>query len=186
MAKKKITEAQWDEILNRQLSGESMRSIAKDYGITEGAIRKKIGTHSKQIKSVANQIVKVERTFEALPFGTQIKVRTLADKLKAISNHMAGAAEYGAATAHRLSQIANAQVEKIDAVNPEQSMTELRTIASMQDTANKAAMIASGLIKEYGSDPVRDIEEEPVRKMTKQEIIEELRRRGLPEKIYAT
>ena len=78
-------------------------------------LRKRFGAQVGKVKSVANQLVAAETAFKSLPISAQISARTLADRLMSISNHLAGAAEYGAATAHRLSGIAHNKVAEIEA-----------------------------------------------------------------------
>lgn len=63
--------------------------------------------------------------------------------------HLAGAARYGAATAHRLSGIANAKVGEIDDDAPldEESLKTLKGISVLTQMANSAAEIPIGLLK---------------------------------------
>lgn len=145
----KLTEKQWASIEKRLLDGQSARSLASEFGISEAAIRKRIGTQTKDIKAVANQLVAAETAFSALPIGAQISARTLADRLKAISNHLTGAAEFGAATAHRLSGIAHSKVNEIDdaqPLNPE-SMDSLKSIAALTKMANESSEIGINLLR---------------------------------------
>jgi ABC-type transporter Mla subunit MlaD len=146
--KSKLTEKQWADIGKRLLDGESARGLATEYGVAESAIRKRFGAQTKKIKDVANQLVAAETAFSALPISAQISARTLADRLKSISEHLAGAAEFGAATAHRLSGIANAQVAKIDDGDPlnAESVESLKGIAALTKLANESSTIAVNLL----------------------------------------
>lgn len=143
--KSKLTEQQWSEIVDRNINGESIRSLANEYGIAPNAVQRKISGQSKKIKEVANQIVKAETEFEKLPICVQTKVRTLADSLKATSRHLANASEYGAATASRLSMIANKHTESIDEEQPD--IEKLKVVAALAKTANDAAAISINLVK---------------------------------------
>lgn len=147
--KSSLTEKQWSEIERRLVAGESGRALAKEFGISEAAIRKRCGAQAKQIKDVANQLVAAETAFSALPISAQISARTLADELKEISMHLAGAARYGAATAHRLSGIAHAKVAEIDDAKPmdDESRVALSDIAALTKMANGAAEIGMELLK---------------------------------------
>lgn len=142
-----LTEKQWAEIQTRLLAGEAGRVLAREFGISEAAIRKRLSAHCAQIKTVANQIVAAETTFKALPVSTQIAVRNFADDLHAMNMHMAGAGKFNSATAHRLAGIANGQVDKIDSVNPMESQEVLQGIAAMLKLSNEAAVIPIGLMK---------------------------------------
>lgn len=147
--KSSLTEKQWEAIEKRALNGDPVRALAREFEISEAAIRKRIGARTKTIKDVANQLVVAERAFESLPLGAQISARTLADRLKAISNHLAGAAEYGSSTAHRLAALANAQMDRIDESKPfdKDSVEAIKGIAVLTETANRAAEIPLNLLK---------------------------------------
>lgn len=145
--KSSLTEKQWDEIGARLLKGEAGRVLAREYGISEAAIRKRFGTQNKQIKDVANQLVSAELAFKALPISAQISARTLADRLKSISENLAGAAEYGAMTAHRLAGIAHDQVSKVDDAEPEKSYDALQRVAALTKMANNSAEIGINLLR---------------------------------------
>lgn len=145
----KLTEKQWTEIERRvpPAGNESIRSVAKEYGVSEGVIRKRVKTHTKPINALANQLAAAEMELEKLPLSTQCKVRTLADSLKGISENLAGAAEYGAMTAHKLAKVAHIQAAKIsehenDPVRPD----DLKGIAALTNLANQASNIGIGLI----------------------------------------
>lgn len=151
MARKSpLTKEQWDDIEKRLLLGEAGCALAKEYGVTYNAIKKRFGAQTKQIKAVANQILETERNFRALPISSQISAVNLADLLRSISSHLGHAANYGAMTAHRLAGIANAQVERIDDNDPlrdEQSMETLRGISALTRLSNDSAEIGLNLLK---------------------------------------
>lgn len=146
--KSSLTEKQWQEIEKRLLDGEAGRALAAKFGISEAAIRKKFGARTKEIKAVANQLVAAESAFKALPISSQISTRTLADRIMSTQTHLFGAAEYGAATSHRLSGIANAQVAKIDDADPlnAESIETLKGIAALTKLANDSSTIAINLL----------------------------------------
>lgn len=144
----KLSDKQWAEIERRVPPNglESVRSVAKEFEISEGAIRQRISTHIKPIKILANQLAANEIELEKLPLATQLKVRSLADRLKGISTHLSSAAENGAMTAHRLSILANTEVQKIDDENPFSSIENLKGVAVLTELANKASMIGLNLL----------------------------------------
>jgi hypothetical protein len=74
-----------------------------------------------------------------------LQALTLADELRAISSHLAGAAKFGAATAHRLSGIAHAKVQEIDDAAPLNG-DSLRDVAVLTKLANDAGQLGMNLL----------------------------------------
>ena len=72
----------------------------------------------------------------------------LADDLKSISLHLAGAARFGSATAHRLAGIANAQVAEIDDADPlcPASVETLKGVSALTRLANDAGALGMNLL----------------------------------------
>ena len=144
--KSKLTEVQWGDILRRSLDGESIRALAREFGVAESSVREKISAQSAQIKTVANQIVATEQALKSLPIAAQINAHNLAAKLQAISGHMATGAEYHAATFNRLSLLASKQVQLIDEGNPVGDGDLLRGVAALTSLANEAAKTPLALL----------------------------------------
>lgn len=150
MARKSpLTKNQWKEIERRLADNEPGCKLAKEFGVTYNAIKKRFGAHAKDIKSVANQIIETENNLKALPISAQISAVNLASKLRSISEHLAGAAEYGAMTAHRLSGLANSEVQKIDDVDPLQgdSLEKLKGVSALTRLSNDSAEIGLNLLR---------------------------------------
>jgi hypothetical protein len=147
--KSKLTEEQWAQIRTRLLEGESGRALAEEFGVSETAIRKKVSSQVSEIKSVANQIATAQTALSKLPISSQISAQTLAQRLMSISNHLASAADYGAATAHRLAGIAHMKASEIDDGAPltEESMQTLKGVAVLSRMANEASEIGVNLLK---------------------------------------
>lgn len=166
--KSALTPDQWTEIERRiLLEGESVYRLAQEFGVNESSIRRRVkpnkadkaefgGTTVPELRAIANRKVEADQEarhvadiIAALPYPKQQIVMTLADRLKAISGHLAGAAELGAATAHRLAGIANAKVQEVDDSQPftEQSRTALADVAALSKMANEASQIGMNLLK---------------------------------------
>lgn len=174
----KLTEAQWEEIKRRLLSGESGRSLADEFGVSETAIRKRVSSQVSDIKYVANQLASAQTALSRLPISSQISAQTLAQRLVSISNHLASAADYGSATAHRLSGIAHAKVAEIDDAAPltEQSLTALKGIAVLTRLANESSEIAVNLLRANKEEIERVNDEsrrkqDPVRNVSRIELV---------------
>ncbi len=163
--KSSLNEKQWAEIERRSIAGEPGRRLAAEFGITEGAIRKRLGAQVKQIKTVANQIVETNRALKELPIGAQISAQTLAEELMAISMHLASTAKYNAATAHRMAGIANAKAAEIDDAAPltDESRAALRDVGVLVAMSNNASEVPLGLLKanKESIDALNKIKESP-------------------------
>lgn len=162
--KSALTAEQWTEVERRVLiEGESVNSVAKQYKVNEGTIRKKIFPNSSESKAPASPLISLakakikaeadqrnisERISELAP-ARQLIVIDLARKLSSISEHLAGAAEFGAMTAHKLSGIANFKAAEIDDANPltGPSMESLKDISALTRMANEASTIGINLLR---------------------------------------
>lgn len=144
----KLTQKQWDAIEQRLLVGEKASDLAKEHGIDRAALTRRFAQQNKVVKNVANQLLAAEGALRALPVAQQINAINLADQLRSISGHLAGAANYGAATAHRLSGIANAKVAEISDCEPfsDKGAATLKEIAVLTSLANESSRIGVNLI----------------------------------------
>jgi Helix-turn-helix domain of resolvase. len=146
----KLSDKQWEQIGKRLLAGEKPADLAREYGISKGLVSTRFSKRTETIKVVANQVVATERAMSLLNVSEQLAVRSLADDLKAISEHLAGAARFGAATAHRLSGIAHSKASEIDDASPlkdEDSVAALRGISALTKMANEASEIGVNLLR---------------------------------------
>jgi hypothetical protein len=151
MARKShLTDKQWAEIERRFLAGESARKLGTEFKIAESTIRSRFSAQSAQIKAVANQVIAAEQAFNSLNYSAQVSAQSLINELRAVSIHLAGAAKYGAMTAHRLSGMANMQLDKIDESeldDPDSdSIKVVKTVAGLTEVANKAAQTGINLL----------------------------------------
>jgi hypothetical protein len=160
----KLTEAQLVECQRRIIEGESLRSLAAEFGVSPSALGARISAQTEQIKTVANQIVATERAVQALPISAQITAHNLASKLRAISDNLASAAHYGAQTAHRLNALANSEVQKVDDAQPLASVESLKGVAALTRLANDSASIALNLLAANKETVMRINDEKPERK----------------------
>ncbi len=146
--KSSLTDKQWEEIERRLLDGETGRALAREFKVSEAAIRKRLGARTKKVKDVANQLVAAETAFKSLPIGAQIGARTLADRLLSITEHLCGAAEQSAASSHRLAILANQQLQQVDDVDPmEKTGKQLKAAAALQLMSNDASELPIGLVR---------------------------------------
>ena len=143
-----LTDAQWEELKGRIARGEKPADLAREYGVSKSAISTRVSKRIETVKSVANQIVKTEEALRGLPVSEQLLAVSLASELSAVSMHLAGAAKFGAATAHRLSGIAHAKVQEIDDAAPldAKSFDALKGVAVLTKLANESSHIGVNLL----------------------------------------
>lgn len=144
--KSKLTPDQWNEIQKRILNGENIRPIAREYGISESAVRGKLSTQTEQIKTIASQIVATERALSALPINAQINAQNLASKLRSISDNLADAAAFNAMNARLLSSMANAKLSSIPEDEFYNDIDSVKNIAGLTAMANEASKIPLQLL----------------------------------------
>ena len=163
MAKSPLTLKQWKEIENRYLppGNEKGRVLAEEFGISETAIRKKFGSQKNQINTVANQLVSAEISLKQLDFSSQVRAENQKDKLLSISKHMLSVASISAASTHRLSMLANEQLERLGSVDTkdpdeiESNSNALRSFAGFTELANEASKIPLNILN-ANKDKVKD------------------------------
>lgn len=154
---KKIPPSKWADILRRFIvEGESASALAREIGVTEGAIRKRAGTKRYEVKDLANQIVTSQKKYDSYDDSTKVLVDDMVSQLRAISNNIARAAISSSATSARLSKIAEAQTLKIDEDNPMETAEELQAISALTKMANDAAIIPMNLINSSKRDKASD------------------------------
>ena len=144
----KLPDSEWDLIRKRMMAGEKAADLAREYGVSKAAISMRVSKRIETIKTVANQILSADVALRSLPISEQIDTVSLVDDLKSISKHLASAGRYGAATAHRLSAIANDQVQKINDVDPfgEVGPEAMRGVAALTSLANESSKIGLNLL----------------------------------------
>jgi hypothetical protein len=91
-------------------------------------------------------VASAQSLLATLPAAQQNTVLSLAAKLRGISDNLASAASYGAATAHRLNALANVAAQKIDDENPMETQEVLQTVSALTKMANEAAITPMGLL----------------------------------------
>ncbi len=160
--KSSLTAEQWIEVERRHLvDGDSINALAVEFGINESSIRRRIKPskaaapgRKNPLHALAEEKVRVDAQSKRiaaqiaeLPYANQQIVSDLARKLTTISDHIGSAAEYSAASAHRLSLMANQQLDKVDDVDPLKSVNVLQAVALLQKMANSSSEIGLNLLR---------------------------------------
>lgn len=159
-----LTEKQWAEIGKRLIAGESTSALAREYGVSKSTISERFSERTNRVKATAGLIVKAETALHSLSISEQISARTLADELRSISMHLAGAGKFGAATAHRLAGIAHGKVNEIDDAAPisDESLLALKGIAVLTRMANDSSVIGLNLLSANKEMVKAGMQEEPL------------------------
>jgi hypothetical protein len=150
--KSKLSDKQWQDIIKRKLEGEANTTLAKEFGVTEGAIRNRVTTTCNKIKDTANQIVAAELSFSELPDGTKDITIDYARNLRAMSNNMLSAGVHSSSTSAKLAKVASAMANKIEyretmtVEEIEEQLILLKSVIALQNTANTANVIPMGLL----------------------------------------
>lgn len=160
--KSSLSAEQWIEVERRHLvDGVSINALATEFGVNESSIRRRIKpsraespTRKNPLHALAEEKVRVDaeskrisEQIAELPYANQLIVSDLARKLTNISEHIGSAAEISAASAHRLSMLANQQLELVDDVNPLKSIVQLQAMALLQKMANSSSEIPMNLLR---------------------------------------
>ena len=140
--KPKLTADQWKEIELRVVNGEGYRALAREYGVSDAAIRQRVSSRVKEIKSLAEQMVSTETRLSALPVASQIATQNLAAKYRAITDNMLIAAHNSSISAAALSE--RAMIENQKVLNDD--VDSLKRGAALQRMANEAMVIPMGLM----------------------------------------
>lgn len=175
--KSALSPDQWIEIERRiVVDGESVYALAKEFGVNESTVRRKIKPnfadktevaqkHHADLRAIAIEKARIDKESRTisdkiaeLPYAKQVIVHDLSRRLANISNSLASAAELGAATAHRLSALANSEVAKVDDAEPLASVENLKGVAALTKLANESATIALNLLS-ANKDRIKEVED---------------------------
>lgn len=142
----KLTPDQWAEIDRRMLSGEGSSALAKEFGIHPAQITRRDSQVSQKVREVAQKVVIAQTALSELPAAQQYTALSLAEKLRNISSSLAAGAELGAKNFHRLSALANTELQKIDDTKPLESGEALKGVAILTKMANDSAQSPLNLL----------------------------------------
>jgi hypothetical protein len=142
----KLSLDQWSEIERRYTAGESARALEREFDVSEAAIRKRYGSQSAQVRTVANRLAEVQSELATLPPIQQAAAVSLAARMRKVSDDLAAAAISGAETTRKLSAIARKQVDRIDEADPMETQDVLQSISALTKMANDSSQIAVALI----------------------------------------
>jgi len=140
----KLTERQKKEITDRMASGETQRALADEFKVSVGTINKLFSGRSETIKTLARAKASVDSSIQLLNVSEQVIVFNMAEQIKSMQHDYTRGAAAGLDTATHLHEIANAKARELSAGTVETE--DLRIVAALTDTANKAASMGTVLL----------------------------------------
>jgi len=146
--KSKTTPQQDQKLIERHLAGESIRSLAKEVGISEASLRAKISAQATEIKDVANQLVATEKSLKALPWHSQNLARSRAALMAAIEDNVFAGIVNGSASFVKLTSMANTELLKVDESDllSDDSKARLSMVAGLNKMANETVAPAMSIV----------------------------------------
>jgi transposase-like protein len=133
-----------EEILKRMAAGDSIRQIARDFGIGEATLRRNFSTQAPQVKELATTRAKVEIEMARLPVSAQRAVISLTEQIKSIQNDYASVAAKGARTANAIADLAG-RVMAGEQVEP-RDIANAAVAAELHKAANVALVPAQAMV----------------------------------------
>ena len=154
----KLSEKQWAEVIRRHVDGESIRSLAKEFGVGESTIREKISAESAQIKKVSNQIVETNRAVKALPISAQIVAHSRAQRLLAMESLADDVAMAGLGHAKRVSSAISARMEAMqdEELMDGENLKQLMAAGMVINTHSKLGMDALAIASKVKEEPTKN------------------------------
>ena len=161
----KLDDRQWSEIGRRLAGGETAAALAREFKVSRPAIVQRFSNRVQEIRNAAVALANAEVVVERMPVSDAASVRALADQLKGVSSSLAKSAASGARVSERLSDLADRFAQRIAKRADEEGTLmpeELKPVAALVETANRASTIGMGLLaanKGKGGDSASTLED---------------------------
>lgn len=126
-----------------------MSSVAAKYGVTEGAIRKRLKEQrEEQVKEVAEKIADAEVSLRQLPVEKRFAAKSLAEHLVEISHMSAEVAALGMANSMKLTRLKSQAIDRMEAqaYDGQLDNDSLKQVYLLAETANKSGKLAVDLM----------------------------------------
>lgn len=140
-----LSPSQQEQVRRRLAAGETVMALAAEFKVGRATIQR-LSEFSGTVRKVAEQLAAAQTALEALPVPQQHAVLSLAERLRSISDDLAGAAMHGAATARRLHELASKEVAKVTEPIDSKSIEALRGVGVLSKIANESASVAMNLL----------------------------------------
>ncbi len=151
-----LTHQQWEEIHQRLMAGDTYRGLAREYNVSDRAIRKRFPTEPALIRSIASQVIKAETMEQKAELFDKLKkvdasslksAWELLPVLQEITCNLANGARSGAQTFRHMSGVANEIAHDIYVdMDPETAGQRAKQVMVYTQIANEAAKSGLQLI----------------------------------------
>ena len=139
----KLSDKQRSEIQRRHLKGETTRSLAREYKVSQASVAALVSGRTETIQTLAVSIARDEAAFDALPVSDQVSVRTIADELKGIQSNLTSAAHSNARTSAHLAKVAEKMAQRI---SPDSEPEDMRPAVAAIEASNRAGSMGVSLL----------------------------------------
>jgi len=143
--KSKLTDEQWLEIARRRLSGEKVRPLAKEFGVSIAQVSEQCKFRSETIDVVSNQVIEAQIALKTLSIPERNAVNQHVATLLALSEELGCAAIAGAKTSRRIHEAVNRRAEKLNDFEL-LSEDELKTVAQASTASNLSSKLAADVL----------------------------------------
>lgn len=142
MAYKRLSLSEWLEVDKKLIEGVGSSAIAREYGVSEGVIRKRQRSNTSSgldigSRRIVEMRIEERSIIDPLPVVLQKRMYSMVDTQLEIIRNLSLSSELGSKTSHRLASIANLHASKLDDETPDPE--SLKMIHALTETANKAA-----------------------------------------------
>ncbi len=142
----KLDQKSWDAIEVAYFKGQSANSLAKEYGVSEAAIRKRLkGKKADKVEDAVVKVVEARKAVEALPAILRPHVDSLAEARLEITELQIKSSTIQSQNNLALVNMVKEMLATIDPADPDKDI--LRFVHGLIETANKAAWQPLELLK---------------------------------------
>lgn len=141
--KAKLTPQQIKRYQDRHVEGESIRSLAKEAGVSEVTLRGYIGEAARKINSVANQIVATDLALKSLPISAQVQAQDRAARIQRMKANLESGMEMLSGNFMRIAAMTQTELSKVDETDllSEKMIDRLRSVSRLTQMANTSVEV---------------------------------------------
>ena len=142
----KLTESQLEEIKRRITTGEGVRALAAEFGVSPALVSKLCSPKAKRIKAVANQVFEADKALARLPVSERPLALRIVDDMKHTAANLARGARAASETFADLAEMAREQKGKVRQADGSIDFKVALGAEALSMAANRAARPALRLM----------------------------------------